>query len=55
MKSLRDIEEHVILRRLSRFCHNRTHTACSLGISVRTLQRKIKKMKQRTFLKEEYK
>jgi DNA-binding NtrC family response regulator len=36
-----EIERQVILRRLERFGYNRTHTAASLGICIRTIRNKI--------------
>lgn len=38
---LNEIEKRVILTRLSKMKGNRTHTAKSLGIGLRTLQRKL--------------
>ena len=40
---LDDIERIVILETLKQKALNRTHTAKSLGIGIRTLQRKLKK------------
>jgi DNA-binding NtrC family response regulator len=40
--TLAEIEKLVILDTLRRHDQNRTHTARSLGIGIRTLQRKIK-------------
>lgn len=39
----RDIEKTVILNTLRLKRYNRTHTAKTLGIGVRTLQRKLKR------------
>ena len=39
---LKDIEKHVILETLKHHRYNRTHAAKTLGIGVRTLQRKLK-------------
>jgi DNA-binding NtrC family response regulator len=41
--TLDDIEKSTVLERLERFSGNRTQTAVSLGISVRTLQRRLKR------------
>lgn len=41
--TLKDIEKTVILSMLARHDNNKTHTARTLGIGIRTLQRKIKK------------
>lgn len=41
--TLDDIERRVILGRLEKHQGNRTHTARSLKIGVRTLQRKLKR------------
>jgi Nif-specific regulatory protein len=43
---LKDIEKHLLLKRLDRFNGNRTLTAKSLGVSVRWVQLKLKEMKQ---------
>jgi DNA-binding NtrC family response regulator len=40
--SLLKVEKNVILQTLDRFQGNRTHAAAALGISVRTLQRRLK-------------
>jgi len=40
--SLEDLERAAVERALAQHCGNRTHAAKSLGISVRTLQRKLK-------------
>lgn len=42
MLNLREIERNVILSRLVSFKGNKVHTARSLGIGLRTLQRKLK-------------
>ena len=39
--SMRAMEKKIILATLEKFHFNRTHTARSLGIGIRTLQRKI--------------
>lgn len=39
--TLDEIEKSVIMSRLEEFKGNRTHTARSLGIGIRTLQRKL--------------
>ena len=40
--SLKEIEKQVILTTLKNRGFNRTHTARTLGIGIRTLQRKLK-------------
>lgn len=40
---LKDVEKAVILETLKQQHFNRTHTARTLGIGIRTLQRKLKK------------
>lgn len=40
---LKDVEKAVILETLKQQRFNRTHTARTLGIGIRTLQRKLKK------------
>ncbi|MGE0171249.1 MAG: helix-turn-helix domain-containing protein [Oligoflexales bacterium] len=40
---LRDIEKIIIMETLKRKRYNRTHTAKTLGIGIRTLQRKLKR------------
>lgn len=40
--TLREMEKVFILNRFSQLNNNRTHTARSLGIGIRTLQRKLK-------------
>jgi DNA-binding NtrC family response regulator len=40
---LREIEKRVILETLKLKQYNRTHTAKTLGIGIRTLQRKLKR------------
>ena len=42
MKTLEEMEKDVILARLNELNGNRTHTARSLKIGIRTLQRKLK-------------
>ena len=42
MDTLKDIKKRYILARLEHFKGNRTHTAKSLGIGIRTLQRNLK-------------
>ena len=42
MRPLADIEKEVILLRLRSYEYNLTHTATSLDIGLRTLQRKLK-------------
>ena len=42
MKTFKEIEREVILARLEELNGNRTHTARSLKIGLRTLQRKLK-------------
>jgi hypothetical protein len=39
---LREMERDIILIRLDQLKGNRTHTARSLGIGIRTLQRKLR-------------
>jgi DNA-binding NtrC family response regulator len=41
-QTLADIEKLAVMQRLDQHDGNRTHTAASLGISLRTLQRKLK-------------
>jgi transcriptional regulator with PAS, ATPase and Fis domain len=41
-RTLADIEKLAVMQRLDQHDGNRTHTAASLGISLRTLQRKLK-------------
>lgn len=40
-KTLQDIKKRVILTRFIKYNGNRTHTAKSLGIGLRTLQRNL--------------
>jgi DNA-binding NtrC family response regulator len=42
-KTLAEMEKLVVVDRLDHHNGNRSHTARSLGISLRTLQRKLKK------------
>jgi DNA-binding NtrC family response regulator len=42
MATLREIEKRIILKRLKLHNYNRTHTARSLGVGIRTVQRKLK-------------
>ena len=41
MQTLQEFEKEIIMSRLVEMHGNRTHTARSLGIGVRTLQRKL--------------
>ena len=41
MKTWKELERDIILQRLREFEDNRTRTASSLGIGIRTLQRKL--------------
>lgn len=41
MKTWKELEREIILQRLSELKDNRTRTANSLGIGIRTLQRKL--------------
>ena len=47
-KTLKQIEEEVILKRLHEFNGNRTRTAKSLDVSVRWIQKKIKEYENRS-------
>jgi DNA-binding NtrC family response regulator len=47
MKSLCRLEQEIILDRYEKFNYNKTHTARSLGIGIRTLQRKLKRYLQK--------
>ena len=47
---LRDVEKETILMRLEAFDGNRTHAAKSLGIGIRTLQRKLQSYGMRFYL-----
>jgi DNA-binding NtrC family response regulator len=40
---LREVEKIIIMETLRRKSFNRTHTAKTLGIGIRTLQRKLKR------------
>ena len=44
--SLKEMERHIILQTFKRQNYNRTRTAKTLGIGLRTLQRKLKKYKE---------
>lgn len=46
LKSIRELEKQIILRRLALMSGNRTKTAESLGLSVRTLRAKLLKYKE---------
>jgi transcriptional regulator with PAS, ATPase and Fis domain len=46
--TLEDVERAVVYQTLDRYRDNRTHAAKSLGISVRTLQRRLKKWENAT-------
>lgn len=50
--TLKQIERHIIVKRLKKFNNNRTDTAKSLDISIRTLQRKIKKFNSQVIITE---
>ncbi|KAA3611090.1 MAG: GAF domain-containing protein [Calditrichaeota bacterium] len=44
--TLRELEKQILLKRLDKFNGNRTHTAESLGVSVRWIQKQLKKFEE---------
>ncbi len=44
--TLRQLEKQILLKRLEKFKGNRTHTAESLGVSVRWIQKQLKKYEE---------